>query len=161
MEVRAIRLSPYLYAHGDTLNSLQQRGFAMAHPLGGNGEELSLKAKKWLPVRSWIQVGYSEVRKGSGPVDPETGLHQNLGGGFSLGSGPGNLGFLEGTLVQRYSQVEVEGVAEILRGVRVSVGFQRRVSKGGEYVQDQDRMEVGVTFRSPLAELIDLLVPYY
>lgn len=158
-EGRWVRLDPFLYTHPDTLNAVQQRGFPLGHALGPNAQEAGVRLRRWLPLRSWVEVGWARVSKGLDPVDG-AGVATPVGGGLVFGPGAGGVGFQEGAAVQEYDVLTVEGVAEILRGVQLGARFERRQISAGGRLGDQDRLDAWLRLESPLPVLLHYAVPF-
>lgn len=152
LELRKVRLDPFLFSHADSLNAFHQRGFPMGHPLGPNAEQSSLRVRRWLPLRSRLTFAYAAVRKGLNPVGPG-GEVVDVGGSLYSTGPPGTVRFLENADVQSYRRVELEGVLEPLRGVEVGLRFERRLMRGGVRLEDMDLLDAWLRVQSPIFDL--------
>jgi hypothetical protein len=126
------RIEPFVYTHWQRLNTYDQRGISLGHPMGPNADELMFKIRKWFPWRSWVEVRYGAYRKGLNPVNSAGRETVNAGGNLLWGNAGIGLMMFQNADLQRFETVEAEIQTEPLRGLTLSLRAYKRLVKEGE-----------------------------
>ena len=138
---RYVRLEPFVYAHWQALNALEQRGFPYGHSLGPNADEVRVWARLWLPRRTALAVTVTRSRKGLDPVDADGNTVENVGGSFVEGRLQQAYTFLEAADVQRWQEFGIDADTEPWRGFRFSVRLSHRAMTAGERIMDRTYLD--------------------
>jgi cellulose synthase/poly-beta-1,6-N-acetylglucosamine synthase-like glycosyltransferase len=139
---RYVRLEPFVYAHHQALNALEQRGFPLGNALGPNADAWQLWARLWLPRRTAVMLAFSRSRKGLNPIDAEGQVIENVGGDFIENPVQQPYRFLEAADVQRWQELGIEADTEPWRGFRFSLRGSVRDVRAGHRVADRTYLDV-------------------
>ncbi|MCI0432561.1 MAG: glycosyltransferase [Gemmatimonadetes bacterium] len=146
--LRYVRIEPFVYAHVQPLNALEQRGFALGHALGPNADAAEAWLRIWLPRRTTLVVSLRRARKGLNRIDAEGAVTENVGGDFYEDFEQQPYAFLESADVQRWNELSLDASVEPWRGVRLSVRVQHRDVVSGDRIADRTYLDarLGIGF---------------
>lgn len=149
--LRYVRIEPWVYTHWQRLNTLDQRGFPLGHPLGPNATTMEARVGAWLPLRGYVGLSLARSKKGLNQVDENGNVIENVGGDIEVGGfGPeqGNYGLFENADLQELRTLGFEAGFEPIRGVRLTLQYQKRTQLVGDRMPDYDIFGVGVRYGS-------------
>lgn len=147
--LRYVRIEPWVYTHWQRLNTLDQRGFPLGHPLGPNATSREAHVRAWLPLRGYVGLSVAQSKKGLNPLDADGNVRVNVGGDLEMGaltSEQGNYGLFESADLQEFRTLGFEAGFEPIRGVRVGVEYGRRTQTAGTRMPDFDFLGVRLRY---------------
>ncbi len=147
--LRYVRIDPWVYTHWQRLNTLDQRGFPLGHPLGPNATTREAHIGTWLPLRGYVGLSLAQSKKGLNPVDANGDLIENVGGDLELGAltaDQGNFSLFENSDLQEFKTIGFEAGFEPVRGVRFDLQYQKRTQSVGDRMPEYNYMTVRVRY---------------
>lgn len=143
--LRYVRIDPWVYTHWQRLNTLDQRGFPLGHPLGPNATTSEVHVGAWLPKRGYVGFSVAQSKKGLNPVDANGNVVENVGGDLALGAltfEQGNYSLFENADIQEFRTVGFEAGFEPIRALRLSVQYEKRTQSLGTRMPDFDYLTI-------------------
>jgi hypothetical protein len=146
--LRYVRIEPWVYTHWQRLNTLDQRGFPLGHPLGPNATTREAHFGAWLPLRGYVGLTVAGSKKGLNPIDDDGVVTRNVGGDLTLGAyaDQGRYALFEDADLQEFRTLGVEAAVEPVRGVRFDLRYEKRTQSLGDRMPDYDFLTLRVRY---------------
>ncbi|MGB0346847.1 MAG: hypothetical protein ACPGGA_05130 [Balneolaceae bacterium] len=143
-----IRFDPYFYTHWQLFNTYDELRSPLGASIGPNSRQYFISIRQWLPWRSYLDISFSQVKKGFNEVDENGTLINDVGGDIFEGqlTRDGDTVRLFAGDVHEWNEIRIQYEIEPIRGIRLFGTLNKRIVNQGLQLNDYDGFYGGIEF---------------